>query len=346
MHYSGRHAAPALAVSICAAVLSCLLMAITACGAGAAPFSSPATVSDPPSNPTAPAVTPASTHHIFVVAEENTSYGSVVGNTSQMPYFNSLIARGTLWGNYYANAHGSMLAYIEALSGQTFNCTGSDCTASGSITGPSLMDLMNAKGLTWKGYFDGLSTCGQLAPPSTNWVIHPDSNGGNYYQRHTGFPWYAVGTATIATCSKGGNGWWPMSQFTADLASHSIGHLNWISPDGSNDGHDGTLSELDAFLQKWRAPLLASSYFQPGGDGILIVWWDEAALSDGACGGPGGNNCGGRVPVLVLGPGIRVNNVDSTAASHDSALRFFQEELGLTPSLGKSVNVADMSQTH
>jgi acid phosphatase len=280
------------------------------------------------------------------MSEENTSYDAVVGNTGQMPYLNSLVSKGTLWANYYANAHGSMLAYIETLSGQTFNCNGNDCVASGSITGPSLMDLMNAKGMTWKGYFDGLSSCGQVAPQSTNWMINPDSNGNqNYYQRHTGFPWYAVGTATAATCKAGGNGWWPMSQFTTDLANQSVGYLNWITPDGTSDGHDGSLQQMDAFLQKWLAPLLASSYFQPGGDGILIIWWDEASLSDNSCGGPGGNNCGGRIPMIVLGPGIQANNLDQTSANHDSVSRFIQQQLGLTPSLGNSANVADMSQT-
>ncbi len=284
--------------------------------------------------------------HIFVIAEENTSYDAVVGNSSQMPYFNSLLAKGTLWGNYYSNAHGSMLAYIETLSGQTFNCTGNDCGGSGMITGPSLMDTMGAKGLAWKGYFDGLSTCGQLATQSRNWTISPDSNGAQtYYQRHASFPWYAAGTATISSCPGGGNGWWPMSQFAIDLASGSVGQFNWITPDGTNDGHDGTAQQLDAFLGKWLTPLLASSYFQPGGDGIVIVWWDEADLSDGSCGGPGGQNCGGRIPMLVLGPGIRANNVDNTPANHDSSLRFIQEQLGVTPSLGNSINVPDMTQT-
>ena len=279
------------------------------------------------------------------MSEENTSYNLVVGNTSQMPYLNGLISKGTLWSNYYANAHGSMLAYIETLSGQTFNCNGNDCSRSYPITGPSLMDLMNAKGMSWKGYFDGLSSCGQLAYQASNWITHPDSNGGNYYQRHTGFPWYAVGTATIATCSKGGNGWWPMSQFTTDLANNSFGELNWITPDGTSDGHDGSLQQMDAFMAKYLTPLLASSYFQPGGDGILIIWWDEASLSDKACGGPDGTSCGGKIPMIVLGPGIQAGNQDPTPANHDSVARFIQQQLGLTPSLGKSVNVPDFSQT-
>lgn len=279
------------------------------------------------------------------MAEENTAYSAVIGNTAGYPFFNSLLAKGTLWGNYYANAHGSMNNYIEALSGQMFNCNGDNCGASGALTGPSLMDLMNAKGLAWKGYFDGLSKCGQLAPASTDWIISPDSNGNTYYQRHAGFPWYAVGTATISTCSNGGNGWWPMSQFTTDLSNKAFGAFNWITPDGSNDGHEGTAKQLDDFLKNWVSPLLASSYFQPGGDGILIIWWDEGDLNDGSCGGPGGKSCGGQIPVVVVGPGIRQGNIDNTAANHDSALRFIQEQLGLTVSLGNSVNVSDMIQT-
>jgi hypothetical protein len=49
--------------------------------------------------------------------------------------------------------------------------------------------------------------------------------------------------------------------------------------------------------------------------------------------------------MIVLGPGIKVNNQDSTSANHDSVSRFIQEQLGFTPSLGNSVNVADFSDT-
>ncbi len=318
-------------------------------GGTVTPTSTAPTSTDPTPASTTPTATAASTpasHHIFVMSEENTSFSDVVGNTSQMPYYNSLVSKGTLWSNYYSNAHGSMLSYIETLSGTSFTCNGNDCGASGSLTGPSVMDLMNAKGMAWKGYFDGVSTCGELAPQATNWIVNPDSNGSqNYYQRHTGFPWYAVGTATIATCKSGGNGWWPMNQFTSDLASGNVGYLNWMTPDGTSDGHDGTLPQEDAFMQKWLTPLLASKYFQPGGDGVLIIWWDEASLSDNSCGGPGGTSCGGKIPMLVIGPGIKANNDDVTSANHDSASRFIQEQLGFTPSLGKSVSVPDFSNT-
>ena len=98
-------------------------------------------------------------------------------------------------------------------------------------------------------------------------------------------------------------------------------------------------------MAKYLTPLLASSYFQPGGDGILIIWWDEAALSDKGCGGPDGTSCGGRIPMIVIGPGIQADNQDPTPSNHDSVSRFIQQQLGFTPSLGKSVNVPDFANT-
>ena len=136
-----------------------------------------------------------------------------------------------------------------------------------------------------------------------------------------------------------------MSQFSTDLANKSFGYVNWITPDGTSDGHDGSLTQLDDFMAKWLPQLLASSYFQPGGDGILIIWWDEAAISDVGCGGPDGTSCGGRVPMIVIGPGIQANNQDATSSNHDSLCRFMQEQLGFTPILGASVNVSDFTNT-
>ena len=45
-----------------------------------------------------------------------------------------------------------------------------------------------------KDTFDGLEQLRSACPSIRNWILNPDSNGKqNYYQRHTRFPWYAVG---------------------------------------------------------------------------------------------------------------------------------------------------------
>src|SRR5690242_8395518 len=55
--------------------------------------------------------------HIYVVAEEDHSYEHMVGS-SYMPYFNSLIAKGGLATQFYADMHGSLENYLILTSGQ------------------------------------------------------------------------------------------------------------------------------------------------------------------------------------------------------------------------------------
>ena len=43
--------------------------------------------------------------HVFVVVEENQNYDDVIGNESDLPYFNSLIREYGLATNYHANTH-------------------------------------------------------------------------------------------------------------------------------------------------------------------------------------------------------------------------------------------------
>jgi hypothetical protein len=55
--------------------------------------------------------------HVYIVAEENRSYEHIVGSSS-MPYLNSLIAKGGLATQFYANQHGSLENYLILTSGQ------------------------------------------------------------------------------------------------------------------------------------------------------------------------------------------------------------------------------------
>lgn len=70
-------------------------------------------------------------------------------------------------------------------------------------------------------------------------------------------------------------------QFATDLANHALPNLSWLSPNGCDDGHDKSpspcarIATFDNWLKTEIAQLLASSYFQPGGDGLLIITFDE-----------------------------------------------------------------------
>ncbi len=62
---------------------------------------------------TAPAASPSASpdvevRHVFIVMEENHSYSSVIGNTGDMPYLNSLATTYAYAQGCYANTHPSI----------------------------------------------------------------------------------------------------------------------------------------------------------------------------------------------------------------------------------------------
>ena len=87
----------------------------------------------------------------------------------------------------------------------------------------------------------------------------------------------------------------PFSQFLTDAANKTLPDFSFIVPDLNDDAHNGTPLAADAWLQSnVVSPLAANPAFQTGGDGLLIVDFDEAATSDTTHGG-------GHVVAGVLG---------------------------------------------
>src|SRR6478672_5007463 len=84
--------------------------------------------------------------HVVVVAFENHSYSSVVGN-SAMPYLNSLISSYALANGFYANTHPSIGNYLELTTGQVIT---NDDSFNSTITADNLERELLKAGKTWK----------------------------------------------------------------------------------------------------------------------------------------------------------------------------------------------------
>ena len=136
----------------------------------------------------------------------------------------------------------------------------------------------------------------------------------------------------------------PFTQFATDLANNQLPNLTYIVPDGLHDAHDGTPAAADAFLQTNLAPLLASPAFQPGGDGLLIIAFDEAATSDTSCSN-GKTSCGGgRIAVVLVGPNVKKGYQSTVLYQHQNLGRTIFEALGLAgPYPGLIATATDMS---
>ena len=96
--------------------------------------------------------------HVAIVVLENANYSDVAG-TSNMPYLNSLLSKGSLAAQYYANSHPSIPNYFMMTTGQaltnddSFNGVVStdnvarELTASGKVSASRIRILLLASAL-------------------------------------------------------------------------------------------------------------------------------------------------------------------------------------------------------
>ena len=164
---------------------------------------------------------------------------------------------------------------------------------------------------------------------------------GTYYIRHNPFAYFS----DVRNSTNEAANLVPFTQFATDLANNHLPNLTYIVPDGLHDAHDGTPAQADSFLQTNLAPLLASPAFQPGGDGLLIIAFDEAADSDTGCGN-GKTSCGGgRIAVVMVGPNVKQGYQSTVLYQHQNLGRTIFDALGLgsTGYPGVIATAADMS---
>lgn len=242
-----------------------------------------------------------------MVMEENQSYSTVVGNTTSWANLNALIAKGALPTNYYADAHGSIGNYFMLTTGQLL--TDND----GSTTVWNVDNIarrMLAAGVSFRVYAEGI-TRGYLGGDSGLYVI-----------RHDPFAMLSDVADNSVVASQV---IWPFTQFAVDVANHTLPEFSFIVPDLNDDAHNGTPLQADDWLQANVVGAL-SGYpgFQPGGDGLLIVDFDEAATTDTTHGG-------GHVSPVFWGPNVKPDftQASSTVFQHESMLRTVMEALAL-----------------
>src|SRR5215470_3746682 len=94
--------------------------------------------------------------HVWMITEENHSYETVIGN-SNMPYYNSLVAKYGLAKQYYAEQHNSLSALMWLVAGQPI--TGNDQTTS-CYNLDNIARHIIAHGLTWRSYQEDLPYAG------------------------------------------------------------------------------------------------------------------------------------------------------------------------------------------
>jgi len=244
---------------------------------------------------------------VVLVVEENHEFGQIIGSRSA-PFLNRLAARGTLLTRYYATTHPSLPNYIAMLGGDTLGIHRNCRTCHVGAT--NLVDQLEAAGIPWKAYYQGLP-----APCSTV------TRSGAYVKKVNPFLYFDDIRAAPARCHRVV----PLSELRADLAGGRLPRFVVIAPDLNHDMHSGTVAAADAYLRDLYRQLVASPAWR--GDTRLVVTFDEGTTHRGI----GGQRGGGRVATIVVGPKVPAGVRDATAYDHYALLRSIEARFGLPP---------------
>jgi hypothetical protein len=265
--------------------------------------------------------TPAS-QHVVMVMEENQDYTTTYGNNAGWPNLNKLMQQGAVPTQYFADVHPSIGNYFMLTTGQVVT-TDDDSTTVWNVD--NIARRMLAGGVSFKVYAEGIPK-GYLG-----------GNAGEYLIRHDPFAMLSdiAGNPQVAAqviC--------PFSQFAADVASDSLPQFSFIIPNILDDAHNGTQQQADSWLQaNIVAPLSGLAAFSSGGDGVLIVDFDEGAGNDDSHGG-------GHVSPVFWGPlaAPGYTQKSSVVYQHESMLLTVMEALGLPDPPGNAASAPAMAE--
>ncbi len=253
---------------------------------------------------------------IFIIMLENELESAVL----QDDYMRALQGRGVRLSNYHGVTHPSQPNYFAAVAGLPF-VTSDGCQ---DIDATSVVDLLEAKGITWKAYMEGLPEDDKAVCISADRL---------YYRKHN--PFVSLNTvrndpdrlARVVNADK----------LKADIDGGTLPQFCWYTPNIRNDGHsppDSTpahrwsgVTFLSRWLHGFLEPLLADPRFTKGT--LVVVTFDESI--------PYEDN---HVYTALLGDMVKAGSIESARYDHYSLLRTIEENFGLG-TLGRNDLMAD-----
>ncbi len=244
--------------------------------------------------------------HVVIVIEENTSQATVIGNTAQAPYINSLAAAGANFTQSFAVAHPSQPNYLALFSGSTQGVTNDNCPQ--SFAANNLGNQLITAGFTFAGYSETM--------PSNGYTGCTSGTSG-YARKHN--PWSNF-TDLAATTNLA------YSSIPTDFTT--LPTLSFVIPNLCDDMHDCSLTTGDTWLKN---NLDAYATWAKTHNSLLIVTWDEDDSTTSA----------NQVATIFVGANVKPGNYSETI-NHYRVLRTLETMYGLA-ALGSAASASPIS---
>ncbi|MGH8156872.1 MAG: RICIN domain-containing protein [Rhodanobacter sp.] len=232
--------------------------------------------------------------HVVVVVMENASRSSIVGNTTDAPYINSLISSGVNFTQAYAVTHPSQPNYLALFSGSTQGITDDSCPH--TFAADNLGHQLITAGYTFAGYSETL--------PSTGYTGCTYGTSG-YARKHS--PWVNFSDLSPSTNL-------PYTAFPSDFTQ--LPTLSFVIPNLCDDMHDCSISTGDSWLSSHINNYVTWAKTH---NSLLILTWDED------------DDTAEANQIITLFAGANINaGAYAEQINHYSVLRTLEDMYGLT----------------
>ncbi|KAI8886339.1 hypothetical protein K501DRAFT_177762, partial [Backusella circina FSU 941] len=240
-------------------------------------------------------------NHILQVWFENQDYSTIKALSS----FSNIAKQGILLTNFNAITHPSEPNYVAAAGGSNFGINNDDYYNIPS-TIPSIFDLLENKGLTWKLYQEDIPSVGFTGYQS-----------GNYVRKHNP----AVIFDSVGLNSTRAKNIVGSAQLTTDIAAQNLPNWMFYTPNLLNDGHDTSATYAGNWLTTFFANTLNNTYLME--NALILLTFDEVHRMK--------KKKRNQVWSLLLGniPSNLKGTTDNTFYTHFSTLNTVEQNWGL-----------------
>ena len=248
--------------------------------------------------------------HVFLFYFENEDFNSVIGNTRQAPYLNSLLPKASLLSNFFAEEHPSDGNYLALAGGSTFGVPLTDPLEENSqytISAPNIGDLVDTAHESWRAYL-------QSANGPCDDTVH-----GYYWDDDMPMTYFGDVRDRPAYCAQH---LVPLQALKSDLAAAATTpSFNWVSPDDCADMEGCGIRAGDNFLKAELGAIMQSPAWRTQRS-LAIITFDEDGYDY--------QKPAQRVATVMIGSaGVRKGFVSHRRYTHYSLLRTIEGALGL-----------------
>ncbi|KAI1330665.1 phosphoesterase family-domain-containing protein [Xylariaceae sp. FL0255] len=199
---------------------------------------------------------------------ENQDFDKVVADTA----FADLKRFGILQTRYYAHTHPSQPNYLAAVAGDYWGLDDDEVVRIPENIS-TIVDLLESKEISWKGYFEGNPGPGYMGKASVGTPEHQSSSGTwDYVRKHNPFVSYDSinhhGSRLLNLLS--------FDDFQRDFAAGTVPQFVMMSPDMLNDGHNTTLDYATKYSREFLKPLLTGGGFSSSERTLIQLTYDES----------------------------------------------------------------------